>query len=92
MFKPLKVVPKDNYKIYLEYDDGVSGEVDLSHLAGKGVFQYWNDYNNFKKVYINTESHAIAWSEEIDICPDNLYLKLKKAKPDTILKKHAFSK
>jgi hypothetical protein len=34
------------------------------------------NYKNFQKVYIDKESHAVAWSEDIDICPDNAYIKL----------------
>ena len=32
----------DNFIIRLKFADGVVGEVDLSHLAGKGVFTFWN--------------------------------------------------
>jgi hypothetical protein len=92
MFKPTKVEAKDNYRIYLEYEDGVSGEIDLSHLAGKGVFKMWEDYNNFKGVYIHPESHSISWSENADICPDNAYFKLKKVEPQLILKNNALGK
>ena len=29
----------DNYKIFLSFDDGVTGNVDLLNLKGKGVFR-----------------------------------------------------
>ena len=45
MIGPVLVRPLPNYRIYLEFSDGVKGEVDLSYLVGKGVFQAWNDYN-----------------------------------------------
>ena len=48
--KILEMRPLDAYKIWLKFDDGIAGEVDLSHLAGKGVFSLWNNYENFKKV------------------------------------------
>ena len=38
MVKLIGVTPRAGYKLYLEYDDGVTGEADLSHLVGKGVF------------------------------------------------------
>jgi hypothetical protein len=72
---PIKVKAMSDYKIRIEYDDGVNGEIDLSKLAGKGVFKIWDDYRNFEKVYIS-EYGAIAWNEEIDICPDAQYMKL----------------
>jgi len=52
MFKPIEVKALADYKIWVKYSDGVEGEVDLSHLAGKGVFKVWNDYSAFEKVYI----------------------------------------
>ena len=75
MYKPVNVKPLSEYKLWLEYSDGISGEVDLSHLAGKGVFRYWDEYENFEQVHIG-ESGEIAWSDEIDLCPDALYMKI----------------
>ncbi len=75
MHKPIEVRALPDYKIWLHYDDGAKGEVDLSHYAGKGVFVLWNDYQAFEKVYIG-EADQIAWSDEIDMCPDSLYMQL----------------
>ncbi|MBN1316157.1 MAG: DUF2442 domain-containing protein [Anaerolineales bacterium] len=72
MHKPISVKPLSEYKIWLEYSDGTSGVVDLSHLAGKGVFKYWDNDANFERVSIG-ESGENAWSEEIDLYPDALY-------------------
>lgn len=60
---------------WVSYSDGVAGEVDLSHLAGKGVFSLWNDFGAFEQVYIGG-SGAIAWTDEIEICPDATYMKI----------------
>lgn len=77
---PIEVKALDDFKIWLKYPDGVKGELDLSDLNGKGVFVFWNDYSNFQKVYLDKESGAIAWNEEIDICPDSAYMDLVKQK------------
>ena len=75
MYKAISVQPLKKYRIWIEYADGVSGEADLSHLAGKGVFKFWDDYKNFEKVYVG-ESGEIVWSDKIDLCPDALYMKI----------------
>lgn len=75
MYKPVNVKPLPGYRIWLEYSDGATGEVDLSHLVGKGVFAYWNEPINFESVYIG-KSGEIAWSDEIELCPDSLYIRL----------------
>ena len=75
MKKAIEVRPLDGYRIWLKYADGVTGEVDLSHLAGRGVFKVWADREVFEAVHVDP-SGAIAWSEDIDLCPDALYLRL----------------
>lgn len=52
--------PLNHYRLHLLFEDGTDGTLDLSHLAGEGVFAFWNDYDNFKKVYMDEESGAIA--------------------------------
>ena len=75
MNKVIEVKPLSGYRIWLKYADGVQGEVDLVHLAGRGVFKIWADRKIFESVHVD-ESGAIAWNEDIDLCPDSLYLQL----------------
>ena len=75
MFEPLEVKALSGYRIRIHYADGEDGEVDLSHLAGRGVFKLWGDKQEWKNVAI-AEDGAIRWSEEVEICPDATYLKL----------------
>jgi hypothetical protein len=74
--KPLKVRALENYSIHVEFSDGLNGVLDLSHLAGKGVFRDWDKDGLFAKVHIGA-CGAIEWNEDIDICPDNVYLQLR---------------
>ena len=83
MFKPIKVKALQGYKLWIEYADGVKGEVDLSHLVGKGVFSLWNDYRVFEQVYIGN-SGEIAWSETVDLCPDAPYMKIAGKSPEDV--------
>jgi hypothetical protein len=86
MIKPTKVQALPSYRIYLEFSDGARGEVDLSDLAGKGVFQVWNDYNFFEKVHIG-DHREIKWNDEIELCADSLYLKLTGKSPEELFPK-----
>ena len=38
MLHPIEVEAREPYRIWLRYSDGVSGEIDLSDVAGMGVF------------------------------------------------------
>lgn len=71
----VKALP--NYKLYLCFDDDVEGEVSLEHLANKGLFKWWDEDDNFLKVYIDVETNAVAWNEDLDLDTFNLYLQLK---------------
>ncbi len=71
--KNVQALPE--YKLSLEFEDGVKGIIDLSHWKGKGVFSFWDDYKNFKLVELTTNK-KIKWNEDIDMDPDAFYLEL----------------
>ena len=73
MVKPIRVEPRPGYRIWLEYSDGVAGEVDLSDMAGRRVFRAWNEPGYFERAHI-ASSGAIAWDENLDLCPESLYM------------------
>ena len=75
MPRPIEVKALANYRIWLRYDDGIEGEVDLSDVAGLGVFEPWNDAAFFNAVHLGSHG-AIEWSSDLDICPDAMYLRL----------------
>lgn len=74
---PVKVNSLGQYKVYLLYSDGTEGIIDLSYLKDKPVFQKWASNDFFSKVQINEFNNSVMWDEEIELCSDNLYLKLK---------------
>ena len=86
--RPINVEARDGYRIWLEYADGVSGEVDLSDVAGDGIFKAWEDRAFFESVHL-TPHRAIAWNDEIDLCADALYMEItgltfEEVYPDTV--------
>jgi len=83
LIEPLLVQARPNYHIYLEFSDGTKGEVDLSALAGQGVFKVWSDYDFFKKVHIG-QHREIKWDDDIELCADSLYLKLTGKSPEQL--------
>lgn len=73
--RPTMVAPRGDYRIWLRYSDGAAGEVDLRHLAGKGIFRAWDDRKFFETVGFGA-SGTIAWGNDIELCPDTLYMQL----------------
>ena len=78
-----KVKVLSGYRLNLEFDDGVSGTVDLSETVGKGVFVLWRDPLAFDRVRIGS-SGELVWDDRIDLCPDALYLKVTGKKPEDL--------
>ena len=75
MLEPTEVEALDGHRLWLRYSDGTAGEVDLSRLVGKGVFAAWNEPGRFERVHI-APHRAIAWSDDLELCADALYLEL----------------
>lgn len=61
--------PHEDYKVWICFDDGLSGEVDLSDLVGKGVFSAWNSKEFFRTVHIDKKTDTIAWGDDLDLDP-----------------------
>lgn len=72
MHRPAKIEPLPGYRIRLTYPDGVEGIIDLSADVGRGVFAPLADEAFFRTVHIGKYGQ-IAWSEDIEICPDSAY-------------------
>ena len=83
MLKPVSVTALPGYKLRVEYADGVTGEVELSHLVGKGVFAAWNDPTVFESVAISDQGE-IRWSDDIDLCSDAIYLEITSKSPEDL--------
>ncbi|MCC7375306.1 MAG: DUF2442 domain-containing protein [Verrucomicrobiales bacterium] len=72
MIRPTKVVALPGFRIAVTYPDGVEGVIDLSREVGRGVFGPLADEEFFRTVRIGDHGQ-IAWSADIEICPDAAY-------------------
>jgi hypothetical protein len=73
MYKIVEAQARPGYRLWVRFEDGVEGEVDLSDLVGKGVFKRWENEEEFHKVYIDPETLTVAWPGGIDLAPDALH-------------------
>ena len=83
MVRPVEVRPLARYRLWLRYQDGTEGEVDLSRLAGRGVFAAWEHEGVFDQVKLGHHGH-LEWPGDLDLCPDALYLALTGKPPEDI--------
>jgi hypothetical protein len=84
--KPVEVKALKNYRLFLRFLDGVTGEVDLSEFAGRGVFTLWDDYSKFESVSIGS-SGEIVWNDQVDMDSVNMYLKITGRKIEDVFPK-----
>jgi hypothetical protein len=61
--------PLPNYHLWIRFDDGLEGNVDLNHLVGKGVFEAWNSVDFFNQVRVDPKSDTVVWGDDIDLDP-----------------------
>jgi hypothetical protein len=70
----LEVKIVKDYTLYLRFDNGTQGEVDISKIIPfKGIFSKLQDKKYFATVCINHELGTIVWSNGADISPSCLY-------------------
>ena len=76
MINLVEVLPSTDYKIWVKFEDGVEGEVDLSgFIARGGLFKKWQDRTFFESAWI-PEGGVVRWgdSEFHELCADSLYM------------------
>jgi len=83
MRKITRVEVLQAYRLALTFDDDMAGTVDLSGLVGRGVFACWNDPAVFEQVRIGS-SGELVWGNQVDLCPDALYLKVTGKQPEEL--------
>jgi len=61
------------HRLRLKFDDGTSGELDLSGEEWKGVFEPLADPGYFAQVELDEELGTIVWPNGADIAPEALH-------------------
>ena len=71
MYWDVKVVkPLENYRIYVELENGKRGIFDLQPYLNQGIFPELRNVQYFNQVSI--VFGAVTWPHEQDIAPDTL--------------------
>jgi hypothetical protein len=69
----------DGYRLWVRFDDGVEGEVDMNQLVRSpraGVFAALADPDMFAQAHV--EHGAVTWPGELDLAPDAMHDEIKK--------------
>ena len=68
-----------DYTIWLRFDDGTTGEVDLADELDGAVFEPLRDLDYFRQFSIPKDLGTIAWPNGADFAPEFLYQKINVA-------------
>jgi hypothetical protein len=66
-----------HYNIWLRFEDGTEGEIDLSTELGGGVFEPLRDQHYFSQFRVNPDTGTIEWPNRADFAPEFLYEKVR---------------
>ena len=76
---PVSVKALDEFKIWIEFNDGSKGEIDLARFADQIWFEAWKDRRVFEDVRV-IPYEAVVWGDDdetdMGLCADSLYLEL----------------
>jgi hypothetical protein len=66
-----------DYVIWIKFNDGTEGEVDLKDELYGEVFMPLKDVENFKSFRVDPVLGTIVWDCGVDLAPEFLHDKLK---------------
>lgn len=61
------------HRLRLNFDDGISGEIDFADEEWRGVFAPLADPEYFARVQLDEELGTVVWPNGADIAPETLH-------------------
>lgn len=62
-----------DHRMRLTFEDGATGEIDLSHWEWRGVFAPLADPEFFAQATVESELGTVVWPNGADIAPETLH-------------------
>jgi len=66
-----------DYVIWVRFNDGAIGEVDLRDELTGEMFEPLKDLSKFKSFHVDPDIETIVWDNGADLAPEVLYEKMK---------------
>lgn len=64
------------YTIWIRFEDGTEGEIDLSSELDGPIFEPLRDQAFFSRLRVNPDTGTVEWPNRADFAPEFLYEKL----------------
>jgi len=65
------------YTLWLRFQDGTQGEVDLGPELAGPVFEALKSVEEFRRFKIHPEFHTLVWPNGADFAPEFLYQEVR---------------
>ncbi len=75
----VEVAPEPNYFLFVRFQDGLTGRVQLRQKDLTGALAPLKDARFFERVFI--DNGAVAWPGDIDLAPDAMYEDIARMNP-----------
>lgn len=76
MIEIVEAIHIEGYHIWLKFNNGVSGKVNLENDLWGSVFEPLKNLDEFKKFTVSKEFGTIVWENKADFAPEYLYEKI----------------
>jgi len=63
----------EQYKLWVQFNDGKSGVIDLAEELWGPMFEPLRDIGTFQQVRIHPELETLTWPNGADLAPEFLY-------------------
>jgi hypothetical protein len=80
LIRVVRVTPLPDYRLRVEFDDGVTGIVELADELTGPVFGPLRDEELFRQVMVD-DFGAVSWPNGADLAPDAMYSDITKGEP-----------
>ncbi|MBF0098586.1 MAG: DUF2442 domain-containing protein [Magnetococcales bacterium] len=69
---------RGDYRLWLRFDNGISGQVELESELWGEMFAPLRDQGAFSDVRVDSELGTIAWANGADMAPEFLFERLQR--------------
>ncbi len=63
----------DGYRVWLKFEDGTEGDLNLERELWGEVFEPLRDVKRFRAFKLDRELNTLVWSSGADLAPEFLY-------------------
>jgi hypothetical protein len=72
MLEVVEARHQDGYSVWVKFNDGVAGVVDLSDALWGPLFEPLKDVERFKRFVVSETLHTLVWDNDADLAPEYL--------------------